>query len=82
MPYYPFNHDAFIKRLPELRRKNGNLSKNGFSRLIGLPAATVTGWEKQLHIPRADTIYAICREFHVSADWLLGLKEDPYEKSV
>lgn len=66
----------FPERLKQLRQDNGNLSYEEFAQKIKSSKAAVHDWEKGKHIPRIDYLATICRVFKVSADWLLGLKED------
>lgn len=37
---------------------------------------TVSLWERNKSLPDLGVVVLLCREFGVSADWLLGLEED------
>ncbi|MBQ2663590.1 MAG: helix-turn-helix transcriptional regulator [Clostridia bacterium] len=58
-------------RYARVKRK---LSQEEFGKKIHARIKTVSRWECGISIPTADYIAGICREFNVSADWLLGLK--------
>lgn len=63
-------------RFKELRLNLG-LSQPQIAERLGMVTAT---WQKleygKTTDPRASTIAHICKTFNVSADWLLGLKEE------
>ena len=61
------------ERLRELR---GNLSQAEFSRKIGFPQTTYSGWEGGIKSPSANAIVQISNAIGVSADYLLGLADD------
>lgn len=60
-------------RLRELR---GDLSQAEFSRKIGYPQTTYSGWESGIKSPSANAIVQISNAIGVSADYLLGLADD------
>ncbi len=47
-----------------------------FSELAGVRAETIRKCFSDLRVPRADCLVAICEAHDLSADWLLGLKEE------
>lgn len=61
-----------ILRLKELRKIN-NLSQTEFALKIGMQQQQYSRYEKGEREPQLKHIRRICREFNISADWLLGL---------
>ena len=53
-----------------------------FEEAIGVTPRATTNWLQYRCFPRGDTIIAICRTRNVSADWLLGLSDDPGRELV
>ena len=56
------------KRILELR---GKLSRRAFAKRIGIVENTLRNYEEGLSLPNSDVIAAICREFNISAEWLV-----------
>lgn len=46
------------------------------SRRCGLNDSAVRSWQRGRQVPRSDALIMFCREFGVSADWLLGVGKD------
>lgn len=44
--------------------------------------SSVSGWENSSNMPYADVITEYSRIFSVSADWLIGYSDDPYDEKV
>lgn len=63
------------KKIKELRIER-NLSQTEFAVKIGTTQDSISLWENDKRLP--DTIYImnICKEFNVSADYLLGTAEN------
>ena len=70
-----FNRILFAERLKELRTEK-NIGQNALARALALSNASISYWETGKQLPSAETIYKLARFFNVSADYLLGLKED------
>ena len=71
---------AELLRLKELRKQN-NLSQLEFATKIGMLQQQYSRYEKGEREPQLKHIRRICREFKVSADWLLALDiEEENEK--
>lgn len=70
------NIENIGERIKLLRDKHG-LSQAAFAKRIGVSAGNVGDWEseKKKSLPGAKAIYAIAKEFDVTADWLLTGKE-------
>ncbi len=65
------------ERLQEIRKDNGDTQKTLAEKLHASLYA-VRCWEQGKSDPSHDTLVAICRLYHISADYLLGLTdEDP-----
>lgn len=65
--------DAFISRLKSLI---GDNSVTSFARSIGVAQQTLDNYLRGRD-PKASFVYRLCLELGVSADWLLGLSDDP-----
>ncbi len=65
--------DVFCSRLKALR--NGR-SYQVFSKDVGLPATSLERWEKGQSDIKASQLRVLAKVLSVSADWLLGLKEE------
>ena len=64
-------------RLKEIR-KDHNDTQEMLAAKLGFSLATVRKWEQGLSEPNLDTICRICRMYHITSDYLLGLSdEDP-----
>ena len=63
---------ADLLRLRELRKLN-NLSHAEFATKIGMLQQQYSRYEKGEREPQLKHIRRICKEFKVSADWLLAL---------
>lgn len=48
-------------------------NQRAFAKHMGYAQSTVNAWCLGKRQPNADAIVDICTEFHVSADWLLGI---------
>ncbi len=59
---------AIGTRITELR---GKQSRRSFAKQIGIAENTLRNYEEKLSLPNSDVIAIICREFDVSAEWLV-----------
>lgn len=61
-----------------------NISQRELGRRIGATQASVSHYVNGRRLPGATTLYKICHELDISADWLLGLerKESDMNKSI
>ena len=62
-------------KLRALRKDAGDSQERLGEKLYVAPA-TICSWEQGRSIPDSLKLLAICRCYHVSADYLLGLTED------
>lgn len=67
----------FKIRLRELREAANYPSQQSFADAFGVAQSTVAGWEAGSREPKHKTVLALARFFGVSADYLLGLSDDP-----
>lgn len=67
--------ETLSKRLKELRLEN-KLTQTKFGKLINVSQDTISLWEKGKSYPTIEYLYAICKEFSVSGDYLLDLDKN------
>ncbi len=65
----------FQQRLRKLRAEQG-LTQSALASLLHTTADSVYSWEKGRSEPSFAVLTEICRVFHVSADYLLGLEDE------
>lgn len=70
----PF-HNAFWDRIGVVMREYE--TPTAFARVIGVDQNTVYNWCLRRNFPRLDCFAEVVRRCGVSADWLLGLSDDP-----
>ena len=70
-----FNRAQFAERLKELRTEK-NIGQNALAKVLGLSNASVSYWETGKQTPSAEAVFKLALFFNVSADFLLGLKDD------
>lgn len=63
-------------RIKELREGTG-MSARKFAESIGIKYTTYYGYETGTREPGSDTVTALCNYFGCTADYLLGLSDDP-----
>lgn len=65
------------ERLAEVRRDYRE-NQNELAESLHVSLATVRSWEQDKSAPSHEALVAICKRYHVSADYLLGLTDtDP-----
>ena len=62
------------KRIKEIRTDNG-LSQEKFGQTLSVSQDTISLWEKGKSVPTTEFLIAIARQFNVSVDYILCLKE-------
>lgn len=65
------------KKFPRIRELRKSLSLREMEKLVGVPATTIDRAERGDSDPKSELIIAYCTSFNVSADWLLGLSDQP-----
>lgn len=73
MSYNTAMKNLFAARLNEYLNETG-LSKRKFAEKVGVSAMSVSDWTAGKIQPNAESIYLICERCNLSADYLLGLK--------
>ena len=69
------------ERLAELRKLNGE-KQQVLAKALSVSVSTVRSWEHDKSSPDHSTLVAICRRYHTSSDFLLGLSDyDPSDKA-
>ena len=66
----------FAQRLQEVRKLHHETQRE-LGAVIGTKANNVSEIEGAKRTTTAENIAKICRHYHVSADYLLGLSDDP-----
>lgn len=64
------------KRLA-IARKRLHIKQVDLAATLGVSDQTISNWEVGLRSPRADLLRRICLELRCSADYLLGLSDEP-----
>ena len=65
------------ERLSEVRKDHSD-TQAALARRLGVSLPTVRAWEQEKSSPSHEMLVTICRLYHVSADYLLGLSDlDP-----
>ena len=63
------------ERLADVRKDHGDRQED-LARKINVSLPTVRSWEQGKSSPSHTDLVAICRLYHVSSDYLLGLTDD------
>jgi transcriptional regulator with XRE-family HTH domain len=58
-------------------RKNAGHTQSSLAELINMHYKNISRWESGEYIPEAETIGLLAKTLNVSADYLLGLTDDP-----
>jgi len=74
-----FEKKLFGQRVLEQRKKHGETQKN-LAQLLGVGETQITEIEHGRATTSAERIALICEHYGVSADYLLGLTDDPAPK--
>ena len=61
-------------RIKYLREKN-NLTQSELARKLNVTRSSVNAWEMGVSVPSTALIVDVAKLFHVSSDYLLGIKE-------
>ena len=71
-----FSTELFGLRVQEARKLNNETQKE-LGDIISTRQTNVSDMESGKRATTAENIAKICRHYHVSADYLLGLSDDP-----
>ncbi len=66
--------NAIGKRVKEIRLENG-LNQSEFGKRLSVSQDTISLWEKGKTLPNTEFIIEMCKQFNVSANYLLGLED-------
>ena len=58
--------------IAETRKLHGDTQER-LAEKLGVSVATIRSWEQGRSLPPSDKVIKICKLYHVSADYLLGL---------
>lgn len=64
------------KRLKEFRKEN-KLTQLKLAKLLNTVQPVITNYENGKHLIATPFLYTICKEYHISADYLLGKINNP-----
>ena len=65
------------ERLSEVRKDHGD-TQSTLAKKLNVSVATVRSWEQEKSAPPHELLVNICKLYHISADYLLGLSNvDP-----
>ena len=70
------NKVEYYKRIREIRIKNKATQKE-FAELLGTTQQSYLKYEKGIHEMPIRRIVAICEHYNLSADYVLGLTDEP-----
>ena len=71
-----FSKELFGQRIQELRKLHNETQKD-LGIVMGTRQTNVSDLESGKRTTTSENIAKICRHYHVSADYLLGLSDDP-----
>ena len=71
-----FSKELFGKRIKEVRLK-ANINQTDFGLVIGTRKSHVSEIEKGTACTTVEGLAALCAHYNVSADYLLGLTDNP-----
>lgn len=71
-----FSKKEFGQRVQEFRKLNHE-TQASLGQVMDAKANTISEMESGKRTTTAENIARICRHYHVSADYLLGLSDDP-----
>ncbi|WP_294474487.1 helix-turn-helix transcriptional regulator [uncultured Intestinimonas sp.] len=72
----PFNKKVFGERLREVRKQCGE-AQTAIAKLIDVSVPQVSDMENGKKTTTVEKMALICEHYRVSADYLLGLTDDP-----
>lgn len=65
----------FCENLKQLREQSG-IKQAVLAHDIGVSRSAINAWEMGVSMPSVANLLTLCKIFHVSADYLLGLTDD------
>lgn len=73
---FVFDKEIFGERLLSLRKKK-QVGQAVISTLLNVSTAQISDMENGKSGTTLDKLYILCQYYHVSADYLLGITDDP-----
>ena len=70
------NREIISKRLKEFRKEN-KLTQTDLANILNTSFTTISSYERGVNLISTNYIYTICREFNISADYILGKIDNP-----
>ena len=70
-----FDREVLGERLKMLRAEK-NIGQNALAKQLELSNASISYWETGKQEPTAQAVFKLAKYFNVSADYILGLKDD------
>ena len=70
-----FDRNVFGERLRMLRTEKG-IGQNRLAKDLAISNASISYWETGKQLPTIEAVFKLSVYFNVSADYLLGLKDD------
>ena len=71
----------FSENLKQLREQSG-IKQAALAHDVGVSRSAINAWEMGVSMPSVANLLALCQIFHVSADYLLGISEQPAEPAA
>ena len=71
-----FSKEIFGERLKEIRKKNRE-TQDDLALVLDVGKSHISEMERGNRTTTAEKIALICAHYHISADYLLGLSDDP-----
>lgn len=71
-----FDKNIFSERLRLLRKQN-NLTLEKLGVELNLTKQTISRWETSDRLPTLDTLCSLCEHLNISANYILGLSDEP-----
>jgi len=76
-----FSKQLFGQRLKEIRSKNGETQPE-LGAFLGIGKSRISEIENGITSTKVENIVMICEHYRISADYLLGLSDDPEPNGV
>lgn len=70
------NNEEFIKRLKEFRKEN-KITQEKLAQNLNTSHSVISSYEKGKTFILTSFLYAICKKYQISADYLLGKIDEP-----
>ena len=68
--------DISASRLKEFRKEH-KLTQSKLATFLNTTFSNISAYERGIHVLSTNYVYAICKKYHISADYLLGKIDEP-----